>query len=343
MKTQQPLATNKLERLPNTKDVHIWADFVELQCVTSIDGMISKSIIVDRIGERSDVGENVPDEVVDSSEEYDFESLEETRTMPSSRDTRIEREIEDVFQQLKYRSGVFSTGYPFEFSQKGSTLILRDPLNSEQKLYLFLLIASNLWCLKDKSTINAFTDIFEVVSLEALKSYLPPFAEVYLFGTNSYDKAQRYTNTLWHKIKRLAEDIHEVPVCTEDEFSRYNSGDGGLDIVAWLPIGDINAGLALVFGQCACTDAKWSEKQHSSSRQAWSNRLRLTSPPTNMVFIPYCFRDSAGNWHDRLKIMESVVVDRLRLMYLMKGKHGEIIIEAFNLVEAAVSQKMPTI
>ncbi len=343
MNISDPINLEKLERLPKSKDIHIWADYVELLCMVSPDGMISKSLVVDRINERNDVGEESPDEDSETDEEYDFDSLEETRTMPSARDAKIEREVEDVFLHLDYRAGVFSEFYPFNFSSKGNTLIIRSDLDRPKRLYLFLLLAANLWCIKDKKTENIFADIFEIASLIALKSYLPIFAEVHVFGSNSYNVVSRYSGSLWKKIRKLAKDIFEVPTCSEEEFNKRNYGDGGLDLVGWVSIGDLTPGMSLVFGQCACSEDRWTEKQHSSSRYAWSNKLRFTVPPTNMVFIPICFRDSLGNWHDRLKIMESIVIDRVRLVHLLKRDYSSIHSDTFDLIDQALVQKMPTV
>ena len=47
-----------------------------------------------------------------------------------------------------------------------------------------------------------------------------------------------------------------------------------------------------ILGQCACTE-DWVSKQHSSSYAAWNGKLSFTSLPCNMIFIPFCFRDSS--------------------------------------------------
>ena len=36
------------------------------------------------------------------------------------------------------------------------------------------------------------------------------------------------------------------------------------------------------------------------------------------MFIPLCFRDSAGGWFSKDKIRDSIVMDRLRICYLLR-------------------------
>jgi hypothetical protein len=59
------------------------------------------------------------------------------------------------------------------------------------------------------------------------KQCLPETAEVHIFGTSG----KRYTGNLWQKIQRLAADLYETVIITEDKFSNKNVGDDGLDII----------------------------------------------------------------------------------------------------------------
>jgi len=191
------LKSDDLEKLPSSKDYHIWADYVELLCITHIDEAIPKSYIVDRINERNDVGESSPVEVEANDDEYDYDSLEETAAMPSARDTRQERFIEDVFRHLEYRQGTFNDGYPFTFSEEGNTLELLPNLSIKQKLYIYLLIASSLRCVR---SLKDVTKLFEMISYIALTQYMPSSAKVFIFGTNPYDEVKRYTGHLYDTL-----------------------------------------------------------------------------------------------------------------------------------------------
>ncbi len=329
------LESDCLERLPSSKDYHTWADYVELLCVTHIDGAIPKSYIVDRINERNDVGESSPVEVEAGDDDYDYDSLEETTAMPSARDARQERFIEDVFRHLEYRQGTFNTRYPFTFSEEGNSLELLPDLSIKQKLYLFLLIASNLRCVKSH---NEVTMLFEVVSYIALTQYMPSSAKVFIFGKNPYDEVKKYTGSLYEKIVALANDLRDSVICKKTDFKPQNNGDGGLDLVAWVPFQDSNRGDLRVLGQCACTD-EWVTKQHSSNVEAWSAKIHFHVYPINMIFVPYCYRASDGEWYSNETIHMSVLVDRVRILNLVDKAYDKIPDKIINLVDTVTEEK----
>ncbi len=337
----EALLLDTLENLPSVKDEHIWADYVELLCLTSLDTTISKAGIVDRINERHDVGENSPvNDETDNIDHYDFNSLEETRTMPSAIDSRNEQFIEDVFSHLEYRDvNTLKGTYPFEFSPKRNSLSLRSSLSKEQKLYLFFLIASNIRCLT-QSTKSKVPDLFEVISRDALKNYMPSPTQVYIFGTNTYDDAKRYKGVLVDKIKKLAEDLGDKPHFKPKDFKPTNTGDGGLDIVAWLPFKSGTTGNNIrLFGQCACTE-EWVKKQHTSNTPTWAKRISFGINPINAIFIPFCYHSSNGGWFNEDNIHQGTILfDRIRLMSLLLNHVESIHESVFEIVDAALQQK----
>jgi hypothetical protein len=164
------------------------------------------------------------------------------------------------------------------------------------------------------------TGAFEKASLVAMRNYMPSVAKTYLFGKNPLVSRTRYSGKIWDKVCRLADDIGDTLACSEADFEsrKFSTGDEGLDLVGWVPMGprDRARGSWIAFAQCACT-LEWVEKQHSSSAQSWRSFITFTIDPTNFVFIPFCYRDAHGNWHDWLDIKQSLVVDRVRLVHLL--------------------------
>jgi hypothetical protein len=154
------------------------------------------------------------------------------------------------------------------------------------------------------------------------QNYLPSNAKVYVFGKNRYNQG-RYTGKLWYKINKLAEDIGEGVRANEDNFSPYNTGDHGLDIVGWIPFDKNTPGFITVFGQCACTP-KWVDKQHETKSDRWTPVISFTAYPNNMIFIPYCFRNEFGKWHNKTCIHKSIVIDRLRFNKLLAKKEKQV-------------------
>lgn len=305
----------KLEALPREPlfNAYAWADYVELLCLFSIDGQITRADVVRHYGRRKDLGEEPVAEVSSEDAEESRDDSDEEWLTTEKKD-KVELQIDDWFKHLKFRIGSFTDFYPFKLSDDEHTLSLLSPLSDAHRLYLFLLFASNLGYFSQHQT--TLTSNFEVISREALKSLLPQQAEVHLFG-KSAAKSARYSGSLWKKINILAADLNEQVVADKSEFSPHNTGDKGLDIVAWVPIEDATPNQLFVFGQCACSTDEWSDKQSSSSREAWSQTITLSSPPNNVAFIPLCFRRANGRWHVRHQIRETILIDRLRFVLLL--------------------------
>ena len=307
-------------------DPYIWADYIELLCLTNIDKRISKSDVLRRVWKSEDLGDVeearssdliddsnlLPDEFDDSGGDLEFyfgevdDILTTPLDKPFDRDAVSERQVNIWFEHLEYRVGVFGEFYPFEFDR--GALQCKENLNSEPKckLYIFLLLSSSLKYFRKQKEHN-FTSRFEIVSMIALKSCLP--------------KRGIYNGSIWQKIKTLAQEIGEklAPHCTEDTFDPRDTGDGGLDLAGWVPLGDDAHGRLLLLGQCGC-GKKWEEKRLEAHVDNWGGYIYFTAAPNNLVFTPYCFRSADGGWHKHQTAYQTILIDRLRLIRLLQNK-----------------------
>jgi len=300
----------KLHKLPDVIfDEHAWVDFIELMCLLSPDQEVNQTDILERFRRGKELGEAAVSDVGD--EEDDEESV------PESSDKEVQW-MQDLFAHLRYREEAFAQSYPFRVSDDGTTLFVRKRVIGRQKSYISLLLSANTAYVSRGA--SKLTGSFEIISKSALKQLLPTSAQVHVFGSNSAQRYSRYRGTVFQKIKRLAEDLHEILLAEESGLPATSTGDEGLDIVGWVPWEDDAPGSLLVFGQCACSKDDWVAKQDSSSAQAWENKIHFTSKPSNIAFIPICLRKADGNWHRPTDIHQSVVVDRLRLLQLLTDK-----------------------
>ena len=78
---------------------------------------------------------------------------------------------------------------------------MKEHLSSKHKLYILLLLCSNLNCFKDIASELAVD--FETLSFYSLKSFLPPKAIIKVFGKKSLYKGNAKT-----KISKLAEELN---------------------------------------------------------------------------------------------------------------------------------------
>ena len=259
-----------VQRHPPAESRYSWADFVELLCLVNPDKMVSLSDIHARIVKQRELGEESPIEDTEEStpsngpivavgDEPTVSSMQESGRA-SEHDDAV-RSIRGWFDYIQARQEQFGELYPYTFDSTTNTIHLKR-MSTRRKLYIFLLVSSNLENFTDDSAKKAFRNHFELVCKVALKEYLPKPANVHLFGTNPLNRG-KYRGRTWERVSKLADDINETLKAREEDFSRFSSGDRGLDLVAWIPHKDSAGGKAIFFAQCGTGD-NWEVKQNDT-------------------------------------------------------------------------------
>ncbi len=296
-----------------TEDIHLWGDYIELLCLLNPDGVVTKADVLDRLQDAKGIDKSLEDP-------DDF-----TNDSNDARSNRLELRSDDWFKHLEFRVGIFGNGdfYPFFLEDNGDCLSLKSSLSLQHKFYIFFLIASNLKYVNQSLRTRIARD-FEAISELAMRKCFPENSNIYLFGTGGLPSSKKLSGNLFSKIKQLSEKLNERILIDENKLASQNVGDGGLDLVGWVSFGDSVGGLFCMFGQCACSYDEWSSKQHSSSFSAWRKKMTLTVPPSNAVFIPFCFRDNNGAWWNPQDIHDSIVFDRVRMIYLLQDRFAVV-------------------
>lgn len=306
----------KLEKSPRYEQIltNSWADYIELVCLANVDNEVSEEDIIDRLsGRAKDLRE---DDENDLAEIDELENEIEAEIQPSRRaeiSDKWKTRVRDYFKVLSLRQSLYTDHYPFTLS--GDCIRRKPELEESHLLYIYLLLCSNLY-LFDGVTQSQLANYFELISLNAFRSLFPSSAEVHLFGKNPFNRKSRFSRgTFWKKLNKLKRDLNEKlnAHVRKSEFSEHHTGDGGLDLVAWIPTGDNLSSLFICFAQCACT-YEFIEKQHSSSPVAWSQKLNFKNPPSNSLFIPHCFRGADGTWIRSTAIISTFLIDRKRIL-----------------------------
>lgn len=323
---------HKLGEVPRERFTHHWADYVELLCLANVDGEFSPDDLIERWKGQDDLGGVEFSSAIDDDGPTDAPQLEPGATKAAVDDHRHAK-AGDVFEHLAYRAVAFGTDYPFELDGGHLRRLHRRPsLTTRHHLYVFLLLGSLLRYIPKKRQ-NDITTPFERLVAEVLRHWLPEGAEVHIFGTSARPDG-RYNGTLWNKIKRLGADIGEMVLLGEDAFNVGDSGDLGLDVVAWLPLGDINPGLPVFFAQATC-ELRWKDKQHESGLN-WVGYLKQSAPRGNLLFIPYCFRNPTGEWFDSKWPTATIVVDRQRVLWLLRDIEDPLQEVPYDLINEAL-------
>ncbi len=318
-------------QLPNHRlsSIHHFADWIELLCIADVDGIMDDSRVRQEARQQKyDLGEG---NLADENEDGSVEAQDKPETID-----RWNNRVANWFAHLRFRSRQFGDTYPFTISDGEDIVTLKAGLTSNQKLYLVLLMSSNLrYFGKHESDLTAS---FEVICLELFRAISPRSAEVGLFGANKLNDGE-FSGKLWDKIQKLAARLHEQVLAKETDFDKNDSGDHGLDLISHIPTGDNLPGTAIMLGQCACT-TEWVSKQDSSSGEAWRNVITLMSRPLNVIFIPFCLRNSDGSWHRPGDQRGHVMMDRQRLLFMLKGSVDALLkLPAFTAVDELLKTK----
>ncbi len=279
------------------ESTHLMADYVELLCLASQDGEISIDDAISSVYQSAE-HEAFHEAAVIDDPGNDIHASE-------LNDTHYAKGV-DWFRHLSYRQRAFESIYPFCAVE--DTLTLKYDIAPTNALYIFLLLCSKLSATKNRNRLAAS---FETVSSNVFSRFLPSFT-IHHFGKTP-NRRSEYTNKLKDAIGQLCKNIHEKPIFDRGDFSDKDTGDGGLDLLAFKLFGDGQPGNMICFAQCACGPDNWIKKQYESNRNNWSKRIAFIHPPANFMFTPVCFRKPDGKWFKRDKISESILVDRLRI------------------------------
>ncbi len=311
-------------------DAHHWVDWVELCCIANPDGETDVASMADRLREERDVRKKT-----DLTENEDFEGLSAQAQWATESDKHTLR-VKEWFQALAKRAELLSINYPFEINSANTKLQLRASLTDNHRLYVALLMMSNLHYFGQVEA--DLTSSFETLGVTVFSWLLPAHAQVHRFGKGRGNNG-RYQGHIWDKLQLLAKDLSCLTKCAKTEFAPNDTGEAGLDLVGWVPWEDKAPGRFLLFGQCACTP-KWAAKQNEASASTWNSKLELVTNPLTVVLIPFFLRTTSGDWHRRTDFAGHLIIDRLRLLHTLAASATQLSkLPAFKHVESCLAEK----
>lgn len=260
----QNLSLTPIKRTIN--QYYLYADYVELLALVSNETYITQTDLANRFHR----------EGLNPAEQLQSRSSIKDATLNAENNDAEENWARSIFDILSNRQAIFSTQYPYKITKSG--IILEEKLSPEQKLYLILLIASNLNYFRPFEP--ELTSEFEKISFQALKAMLPSHGIYKQFGKNS-----DYCGSAQEKIRTLAEDLN-VEIVENEVKKILGSQEKGLDLIAWIPFQDQISNMLTIVGQCAC-GKEWPKKQRETKKfeETYYRFFRLK--PIHALFIPY--------------------------------------------------------
>jgi hypothetical protein len=359
-----PSSFREPERLPKERELHHWADYAELSCLISEDGLYAPSQLSVQIRRGRDNGEAtvettqgdaiLDDRTIDAllgisesdkesveypgspwDEDFDPNTSKENEASDSAvLADNLSRRVDDVWRHLQYRAKSFGDNWPFTLEASAQALTLRAELSDSQKVYLFLLQCA-LLRYRTKQEMSSLTKAFERASYIAFKAAFTGW-EVHIFGTTSPSGSRFAQAQLWDRLVILSSDLRGRLLVDKEHVSDQNVGDNGLDLVAWLPLPEKSKGLPMAFAQCACGASNWKDKQAEATIQRWGEAIKLSAPIQNWLFIPFCFHGPQGDWETPFDVHNGVLADRLRIFHLLDRSIGDVrdLLGEFGLLDS---------
>lgn len=303
------------------RSAHEIADSLELGILFNLQERVSRATVHTALGEEPGIALNVEE---GSSGYGDVEAkIAPLGSSSAEKNEKGDIIVSDVLRQFAFRLGAFGRAYPFKYND--GILELKNTISAPHSLYIFLLISSNLAAFKSKGLLQTCAGLFEEVCADAMRGFLHSSALVKRFGSSSDDRRKYFGTRFNDAIKVLGKDIRVAMGAYHNE-AGARGGDGGLDVVgsAQFPDADTGHSTLVVFGQCA-TGEDWQSKIYESSADKWRRWFDFMHPPSNLIFIPRCYRDSNGTWPDS-KSYSAILVDRVRICHLTKNKPRDDIV-----------------
>ncbi|MEO7048137.1 MAG: hypothetical protein ABI091_22760 [Ferruginibacter sp.] len=310
-------------------DPNHWADHIEFLCFLSADAYASEKLICDRV-----LDENSNDATIainDLAEEEEITELVEelTNTTPIADDEiindsqnnsaltdKISSKIKALFDVMSARQIHYGDDYPFYVTK--NEILLKDDLSITQSTYIILLLSS-LLRLATKSGINKLGHLFEKLCGPVFNMLIPNNSSAYFFGSGSGEKSE-FKGKFYDKVIELCGKLHvkHGSNFTPENAGIHDVGDGGLDWVGVFDFIDLQSSQPVFFGQCACGTSDWIDKEFDTHISKWRNYIQFTNGYLTYHFIPRNFRDNSLLWFNPLDILDVVLIDRYRILELLK-------------------------
>jgi hypothetical protein len=298
-----------LDSAPDKADPFLWADFAELRALIHADKIFSRGDLAAIANRSRDTGR--PAQIPEDGPRQ--EDAAEIKGKPRF---DYEAKWKDLIAFIATRSARLGDSYPFTVDDSGDTLQLANRGDWSHRTYLTLLLAASLRHIS-KARHHELTRGFEETCFAVFSKLMPPGSEIRATWAGGGAEAP-YVGTLYEKMMLIAADLRCSANFDEDDFKSTDTGDGGIDLLAWHPMGDTAKGMPISFAQCGCSREDWKFKQLEASPAKHFSHLPVMHPWATYYFMPLDLRKGHGGWAYASDIGQAIIVDRSRLLKLMR-------------------------
>lgn len=221
----------------------------------------------------------------------------------------LDEALDNLFGEIARRRLLSPDRYPFRVAEgllSGVDFVPSDGA----VLYAFLLLLSVSPNVRAPAQMRKVDRPFDEVVLAALLSYLGPQSVGLRFGSPASGKRPR---KFGQAIEWLCE---ELTLPRGSGSTRGHTGDGGVDVVVWLPFRDKLGTFVAVLAQCTL-QVNWHRKGRDISPMQWRAWVDFGEAPPRCLAVPFSVDVTDQRWDESRREI-GVFLDRLRLLDLAR-------------------------
>lgn len=301
-----------LDKVPTRKkDFFAWADYLEFRCVTNIDNQISTADLSNFVETAEDFNE-------------DSDILGEN-SLVAERDDELEAYISRYMGFLRSRKMLFGENYPFELMENG--IFLKENLTPPQIGYIILLFSS---CLKNININHReiLTTSFENVTAAYFQNLLSSHGCAHVISS----KNKNIGTTALQRIEWVASQLGSSVICDKTAFAGNTAGEKGLDVIAWLDVGDTLNNKPIFLIQATCGDSiSFELKTAQVSPAKWRKIIKFDNRPIEVLSIPHSYRKQNNLFEDELMYGNALLIDRSRILNRV-ANFNDILNDAYDRI-----------
>lgn len=305
-----------LDKPPRETFNFLWADYAELRCLTCVDGIYGEGHIADLYTEpelNQDFDEGDEEEFESELGEVGDREEDEEDVKIFKNNEAVSRKWGDICLRLTMRQVSMAGFWPFHY-EDGILYNNFDKDNPKHILYVALLLCSSMRYMEDEHTAVIAASL-EEIGYHIFKSIMPVGWEVRPFGAHQRIAAA-YEGKLSTKFQALAADISAAFIDVSG-IDAKDTGDGGLDVVAWHPLGGDGRGhVPISYAQCGCSPRDWEHKQLEASPLNMELKVMPQHSSANYYIMPHDIKNLTGGWERAANIARVIMIDRSRILSL---------------------------
>ncbi len=242
------------------------------------------------------------------------------RTFSTSQIQRVlssQFQVEDsrlafVLQTMRRRSAILEDRYPYTVIAGHAVGVDSQALSSYYGTLLLMSPDGVARSGQYKNPPSEMTLLFEEIVRDAIRIMLGPGGKALRFG---WSDAGYSSAGFSGAVESLAE---EMGIQTGSAYLPPRRKDGGVDVVAWRPFRDGQAGFPIVLAQCTVQRNPIGKTADIELPQ-WQRWLELYQPPQLVLAFPGVVRNQEV-WNEMSAA--NLLLDRIRLCELLPSRHA---------------------